>query len=192
MGRAAAAEPSGRGRGAGSGQEDAATATELKGEGEGRRFLIGGGRHRCQARSGWAVNAAIDRGFIVGPELRLLTHFHPIFFPIGNFAVGFFVLFSLIAGVVGIAYAIVGLTHLRFWNYHSLQLAAVFGLLVWALTVLAMLYSIVFSMHDGSSFTGNHVEAFTIILTVMQFFYILAIHGGCQGAVPVKRRGNFA
>ncbi|GJN25527.1 hypothetical protein PR202_gb13366 [Eleusine coracana subsp. coracana] len=129
---------------------------------------------------GWAVNVAIDRGFIVGPKLRLLAHFHPIFFPIGNFAIGFFVLFSLIAGVVGIAYAIVDLTHLRFWNYHSLQLAAVFGLLAWVLTVLAMGY------------VRNHVEAFTIILTVMQFFYILAIRGRCQGAVPVKQHGNVA
>jgi hypothetical protein len=89
---------------------------------------------------GWAVNVAIDHGFIIGPELRLPAHFHPIFFHIGNFATGFFVVFSLVAGVVGIASAIVGFTHLRFWNYHSLQPAAAMGLLAWALTVLAMGY----------------------------------------------------
>jgi hypothetical protein len=79
-------------------------------------------------------------GFIIGPELLLPAHFHPIFFHIGNFATGFFVVFSLVAGVVGIASAIVGFTHLRFWNYHSLQPAAAMGLLAWALTVLAMGY----------------------------------------------------
>lgn len=73
-----------------------------------------------------------------GPELRLPAHFHPIFFPIGNWATGFFVLFSLLAGVVGAASCIVGFTHVRFWNYSSLQSAASLGLLAWALTVLAM------------------------------------------------------
>jgi len=87
---------------------------------------------------GWALNLSIERGFVIGPELRLPAHFHPIFFPIGNFATGFFVLFSLIAGVVGIASAMVGFNHLRFWNYHSLQPAVALGLLAWALTVLAM------------------------------------------------------
>jgi hypothetical protein len=36
------------------------------------------------------------------------------------------------------------------------------------------------------------METFTIVLTVTQFFYVLAIHGGSQGDVPVERRGNFA
>ena len=37
------------------------------------------------------------------------------------------------------------------------------------------------------------METFTIILTVTQFFYVLAIHGGSHGpAVPVERRRNFA
>ncbi|KAF8647197.1 hypothetical protein HU200_065460 [Digitaria exilis] len=101
---------------------------------------------------GWALNVSIDRGFIIGPELRLPAHFHPIFFPIGNFATGFFVLFSLVAGVVGIASAMVGFTHLRFWNYHSMKPAVALGL----------------------------------------FFYVLAIHGGSHGPVPVERRGNLA
>jgi hypothetical protein len=87
---------------------------------------------------GWALDVSIERGFVIGPELRLPAHFHPIFFPIGNFATGFFVLFSLVAGVVGAASAMVGFNHLRCWSYHSLQPAAAFGLVAWALTVLAM------------------------------------------------------
>jgi hypothetical protein len=76
-----------------------------------------------------------------GPELRLPAHFHPIFFPIGNFATGFFVVFALLAGVVGAASCIVGFTHLRFWSYHSQEPAASLGLIAWALTVLAMGYA---------------------------------------------------
>lgn len=77
-----------------------------------------------------------------GPGLRLPAHFHPIFFPIGNFATGFFVLFALLAAVVGAASCVVGFMHLRFWNYHSMQPAASLGLVAWALTVLAMGYVI--------------------------------------------------
>jgi hypothetical protein len=36
------------------------------------------------------------------------------------------------------------------------------------------------------------METFTIILTVTQFFYVLAIRGGRHGPVHVERRGNFA
>ena len=35
------------------------------------------------------------------------------------------------------------------------------------------------------------MEAFTIVLTVTQFFYVvLAIRGGSHGPVPVERHGN--
>lgn len=143
---------------------------------------------------GWALNVAIDRGFIIGPELRLPAHFHPIFFPIGNFATGFFVLFSLLAGVVGIASAIVGFNHLRFWNYHSLQPAAALGLLAWALTVLAMGLACQEISFDRRNAKLGTMETFTIILTVTQFFYVLAIHGGRSHGpgVPVERHSNVA
>ncbi|RLN23225.1 uncharacterized protein C2845_PM07G40600 [Panicum miliaceum] len=139
---------------------------------------------------GWALNVSIERGFIIGPELRLPAHFHPIFFPIGNFATGFFVLFSLIAGVVGIASAMVGFTHLRFWNYHSLQPAAAMGLLAWALTVLAMGLACQEISFDRRNAKLGTMETFTIVLTVTQFFYVLAIHGGSHGPVPVERHGT--
>ncbi|KAL6850269.1 hypothetical protein ACP4OV_020896 [Aristida adscensionis] len=141
---------------------------------------------------GWAVNVGIDRGFIIGPGLRLPAHFHPIFFPIGNFATGFFVVFSLIAGVVGIASAIAGFTHIHFWNYHSLQPAAAFGLLAWALTLLAMGLACQEISLDRRNAKLGTMEAFTIVLTVTQFFYVLAIQGGKQGVVPVERRGSLA
>ncbi|KAG8052557.1 hypothetical protein GUJ93_ZPchr0001g29918 [Zizania palustris] len=136
---------------------------------------------------GWAVNIAIDRGFIIGPGLRLPAHFHPIFFPIGNFATGFFVVFSLLAGVVGIASGIVGFTHIRHWNYQSLQPATVVGLIAWALTVLAMGLACKETSFDRRNAKLGIMESFTIVLTVTQLFYVLAIHGGSRGPVLVER-----
>ncbi|XP_020097826.1 uncharacterized protein LOC109716691 [Ananas comosus] len=86
---------------------------------------------------GWAINIAIDRGFIIGPELVLPAHFKPIFFPIGNFATGFFAIFAVIAGAVGAASAVAGFSHVRFWNYDSLQPAASSAIITWFLTLLA-------------------------------------------------------
>lgn len=56
----------------------------------------------------------------------------------GNAATGFFVTFSLIASVVGVASVISGLNHVRFWNLDSLPAAASAATIAWSLTVLAM------------------------------------------------------
>ncbi|KAH0452977.1 hypothetical protein IEQ34_017301 [Dendrobium chrysotoxum] len=90
------------------------------------------------ACGGWALNYAIDWGFIIGPELVLPAHFPSIFFPIGNAATGFFVLFALVAAVVGASSAIAGLTHLRFWNHQSMPPAAASAIFAWVLTLTAM------------------------------------------------------
>ncbi|KAJ0989231.1 hypothetical protein J5N97_007587 [Dioscorea zingiberensis] len=90
------------------------------------------------AIGGWAINVAIDRGFIIGEDLKLPAYFTPIYFPIGNAATGFFVLFSLIAAVVGAASAITGINHIRVWNSISLASAASSAFTAWSLTLLAM------------------------------------------------------
>lgn len=74
----------------------------------------------------------------VGPELQLPAYFSPIFFPMGNAATGFFVVFALIAGVVGAASEITGFNHIRYWNYDSLPSALSSALVAWTLTLLAM------------------------------------------------------
>ncbi|MQM04034.1 hypothetical protein Taro_036822 [Colocasia esculenta] len=89
------------------------------------------------AIGGWALDVAIDLGFIIGPELRLPAHFSPVSFPIGNAATGFFVIFALIAGVVGAASAIAGVNHLRSWNRDTMPAAMSSGVIAWALTLLA-------------------------------------------------------
>ncbi|CAI9087902.1 OLC1v1022094C1 [Oldenlandia corymbosa var. corymbosa] len=86
----------------------------------------------------WSINKAINNGFIIGPGFELPAHFSPIYFPMGNRATGFFVVFSLIAGVVGMASVFTGLNHLRFWDIDSLPAASSAAFIAWSLTALAM------------------------------------------------------
>jgi len=92
------------------------------------------------AVGGWAINHAINYGFFIGSGLELPAHFSPIYFPIGNAATGFFVIFAVIAGVVGAAAALAGFHHVRAWSSESLPAAASSGFIAWTLTLLAMGY----------------------------------------------------
>ncbi|KAF5736291.1 hypothetical protein HS088_TW14G00431 [Tripterygium wilfordii] len=125
---------------------------------------------------GWAVNRAIDHGFIIGPGFDLPAHFSPIYFPMGNAATGFFVTFALIAGVVGVASVISGLNHIRSWSADSLPSAATAATIAWTLTALAMGFAwkeIDLKLRNARLRT---MEAFLIILTVTQLLYLAAIH----------------
>ena len=62
----------------------------------------------------------------------------PIFFPMGNMATGFFVIFSLIAGVVGIGTSLTGLHNVFQWDHPSLHTAAASSIIAWSLSLLAM------------------------------------------------------
>ncbi|XP_019169246.1 PREDICTED: uncharacterized protein LOC109165082 [Ipomoea nil] len=129
------------------------------------------------AIGGWAMNIAIDHGFIIGRELELPAHFSPIYFPMGNAATGFFVTFSLIAGVVGVASVLAGINHIRHWTIQSMPAAASAAAISWSLTALAMGFAwkeIQLNLRNANLRT---MEAFMIILTVTQLVYIAAIHG---------------
>ncbi|ONK66672.1 uncharacterized protein A4U43_C06F10780 [Asparagus officinalis] len=112
-----------------------------------------------------------------GSELQLPAYFTPIFFPIGNAATGFFVVFALIASVVGAASAIAGVHHLRLWNYDSRQSAASSAIMAWTLTLLAMGLACKEIDLEGRNAKLRTMEAFLIILSATQFVYILAVHG---------------
>ncbi|KAL3851443.1 hypothetical protein ACJIZ3_013325 [Penstemon smallii] len=125
----------------------------------------------------WATNKAIHVGFVIGPGFDLPAHFSPIYFPMGNAATGFFVLFSLIAGVVGVASAISGLNHLRFWDRESLPAAASAATIAWSLTLLAMGFAWKeIDLHIRNARLRT-MEAFIIILSATQLLYIAAIYG---------------
>ncbi|KAM5587791.1 membrane protein PM19L-like [Rosa sericea] len=129
---------------------------------------------------GWAMNRAIDHGFIIGGDFNLPAHFSPIYFPMGNAATGFFVTFALIAGVVGVASAISGLNHLRSWTSDSLPSAATAATIAWTLTLLAMGFAwkeIELGIRNSRLRT---MEAFLIILSATQLLYIAAIYGSVR------------
>ncbi|RWR86316.1 AWPM-19-like protein [Cinnamomum micranthum f. kanehirae] len=127
------------------------------------------------AIGGWAINVAIDRGFIIGSELQLPAHFSAIHFPMGNAATGFFVVFSLIAGVVGAASAINGINHIRSSRKESSSSAQSSAIIAWTLTLLAMgLACKEFELQVRNACLRT-MEAFTIILSVTQFIYIIVI-----------------
>ncbi|PIN04051.1 hypothetical protein CDL12_13555 [Handroanthus impetiginosus] len=130
---------------------------------------------------GWAVDRAIDHGFVIEPGFQLPAHFSPISFPMGNAATGFFVVFALIAGVVGVASVISGLNHIRSWGVDSLPAAASAGAIAWSLTLLAMGFACKeIELHVRNARLRT-MEAFIIILSATQLFYIGAIHGAALG-----------
>ncbi|XP_044461243.1 membrane protein PM19L [Mangifera indica] len=125
---------------------------------------------------GWAMNRAIEHGFIIGAGLDLPAHFSPIYFPMGNAATGFFVMFALIAGVVGAASAIAGINHIRNWNADSLPSALIAAAIAWSLTLLAMGFACKeIELHIRNARLRT-MEAFLIILSATQLLYLAAIH----------------
>ncbi|OIW15137.1 hypothetical protein TanjilG_14136 [Lupinus angustifolius] len=125
----------------------------------------------------WAVNRAIDHGFVIGTGFDLPAHFSPIYFPMGNAATGFFVTFALIAGVVGAGSTIAGLNHIRSWTSESLPSAASVATIAWSLTLLAMGFACKEIELNIRNARLRTLEAFLIILSATQLFYIGAIHG---------------
>ncbi|MED6217567.1 hypothetical protein PIB30_018961 [Stylosanthes scabra] len=126
---------------------------------------------------GWAMNRAIDHGFVIGSGLELPAHFSPIQFPMGNAATGFFVTFALMAGVVGVGSVISGINHIRSWTSESLPSAASVATIAWTLTLLAMGFACKEIELNIRNSRLKTMEAFLIILSATQFFYIAAIHG---------------
>ncbi|KAK4399307.1 60S ribosomal protein L32-1 [Sesamum angolense] len=129
---------------------------------------------------GWAMNRAINHGFVIGPGFELPAHFSPIYFPMGNAATGFFVVYALIAGVVGVASAISGLNHIRYWDVDSLPAAASAATIAWTLTLLAMGFAWKeIELHFRNARLRT-MEAFIIILSATQLLYLAAIHGAAS------------
>uniref|UniRef100_A0A0E0C6M3 Uncharacterized protein n=1 Tax=Oryza meridionalis TaxID=40149 RepID=A0A0E0C6M3_9ORYZ len=130
------------------------------------------------AVGGWAINHSIHTGYFIGSGMALPANFSPIYFPMGNAATGFFVIFAVIAGVVGAAAALAGFHHVRAWSHESLPAAASSGFIAWTLTLLAMGLAVKEIDLHGRNARLKTMESFTIILSATQLFYLLAIHGG--------------
>ncbi|RLN30911.1 uncharacterized protein C2845_PM05G25210 [Panicum miliaceum] len=135
------------------------------------------------AIAGWAINYSIDesRNSLQGvsPPVRLF----PIYFPIGNLVTGFFVIFALIAGVVGISTSLTGLHDVNQGFPANMMSAAAAALVTWTLTLLAMglaCKEISVSWRPASLRT---LEAFTIILTGTQLLCAGSLHAGAHAAI---------
>ncbi|KAI4311340.1 hypothetical protein MLD38_036245 [Melastoma candidum] len=104
------------------------------------------------------------------------TH-HPSFG--GNGATMFFLVFALLAGVIGIVSKLAGGTHIRAWRSDSLAAAASSALIAWAVTVLA--FGLACKEINVGGWRGwrlRVLEAFVIILTFTQLLYVLQLHAG--------------
>ncbi|KAF5207574.1 Membrane protein pm19l [Thalictrum thalictroides] len=95
----------------------------------------------------------------------------------GNAATGFFVVFAMIASVVGLASSLAGINHVRLWHADSLPSAASVAIIAWTLTLLAMGLACKEIEQQIRNARLRTMEAFLIILSATQFIYILAIHG---------------
>ncbi|CAH9055669.1 unnamed protein product [Cuscuta europaea] len=134
------------------------------------------------AIAAWATNKAIVEGFFIGPGLDLPPQFSPISFSMGNGATGFFVVFSLIAGVFGVASIIVGIHH---WNGDTDHAAATSAAAIaLTLTALAMGFAWKEIELQNRNAKLRTMEAFLIILTVTQLLYIAAI---CRGSAAAAK-----
>ncbi|XP_072957910.1 membrane protein PM19L-like [Typha angustifolia] len=97
----------------------------------------------------------------------------------GNGATFYFLVFAILAGVIGVASKLAGANHIRAWRNDSLAAAASSAIVAWAVTALA------FGLAIKEIHVGGHrgwrlrvLEAFIIILGVTQFIYVLMLHAG--------------
>ncbi|ERN12398.1 hypothetical protein AMTRI_Chr01g114540 [Amborella trichopoda] len=127
--------------------------------------------------AGWAINYGIDNTYIKASAEPLPAHLFPIYYPMGNKATGLFVLFALIAGVVGIGSLISGmLSMMKEWDLNNLALASSSAIVTWGLTLLAMGLACKEINIGGRNETLWTLEAFVIILSATQLFYIGAVN----------------
>lgn len=75
---------------------------------------------------------------LAASELTIPVRLFPMYFPMGNMATGFFIVFSLITGLVGVASSVAGINNILQWNGPNLLSAATTSATSLSLTILAM------------------------------------------------------
>uniref|UniRef100_A0A0D9WFY1 Uncharacterized protein n=1 Tax=Leersia perrieri TaxID=77586 RepID=A0A0D9WFY1_9ORYZ len=97
----------------------------------------------------------------------------------GNGATFYFLVFAILAGVVGAASKLAGVHHVRAWGAHSLAASAASALIAWAITALAFGLACK-EIHIGGyrGWRLRVLEAFVIILAFTQLLYVIMLHGG--------------
>lgn len=95
----------------------------------------------------------------------------------GNSATFYFVVFSILAGVVGVASKLAGGNHVRASKNHSLGTATSTAIVAWAITALA--FGLACKEIDIGGYRGwrlKTLEALIIIVTFTQLLYIMILH----------------
>ncbi|KAF8401615.1 hypothetical protein HHK36_012561 [Tetracentron sinense] len=140
--------------------------------------------------AGWAIDYGIRHTPQSASTLSIPVRMFPIYFPIGNTATGFFVIFSLIAGLVGVATSISGINNVIQWTLPNLLSAATYSITTWSLTLLAMGLACKEINIGWSDSNLRTLEVLTIILSGTQLFYVVAIHAGITDAERQSYRGG--
>ncbi|XP_059632586.1 membrane protein PM19L-like [Cornus florida] len=135
----------------------------------------------------WAVNHGIERSQESASVLSIPARIFPIYFPFGNMATGFFVIFSFIAGIVGFTTSLTGIHNVIQWNAPNLYAAAASSLLTWSLTLLAMGLACK-EIHIGWTDSNlRTLETIVILLSGTQLFCMGAIHAGVEDVIARQR-----
>ncbi|WOG83346.1 hypothetical protein DCAR_0102521 [Daucus carota subsp. sativus] len=158
------------------------------------------------AIAGWSVNHAMEKTHETGTFLLTIildclfwscivaasvlpipARIFPIYFPTGNMATGFLVIFSLIAGVAGFVTSLLGLNNVMQWDTPNLHAAAAASLATWTLTLLAMGLACKEINIGWADSNLRALEAMLIILSGTQLFATAAIHIGVEDVVARDR-----
>ncbi|XP_042476995.1 membrane protein PM19L-like [Macadamia integrifolia] len=138
--------------------------------------------------AGWAVNYGIEHSYQTASTLKIPAHLFPMYYPIGNMATGFFVIFALIAGLVGVATSISGINSILKWTLPNLLSAATYSTTTWFLTILAMGLA---CKEINIGFTEDTklraLEVLTIIVSATQFLCVGTIHVGVTDVVRQEK-----
>ncbi|KAF8027860.1 hypothetical protein BT93_E0707 [Corymbia citriodora subsp. variegata] len=128
--------------------------------------------------SGWAVNHAIVRSRETASVLTIPARIFPIYFPVGNMATGFLVIFSLIAGIVGMTTSATGYLNVTGGGISNLHAAAASSLITLLLTFLAMGLACKEIEIGWTNAKLRTLEVMVICVSATQLFCTGAIHAG--------------
>ncbi|TMW97908.1 hypothetical protein EJD97_004804 [Solanum chilense] len=102
---------------------------------------------------------------------------HPSFG--GNGATMFFLVFAILASILGIISKVLGGNHLRVWRNDSLAAAGSSAIVAWAVTALAFgLACKEINIGGWRGWRLRVLEGFTIVLAFTQLIYVLMLHAG--------------
>ncbi|KAJ0979665.1 hypothetical protein J5N97_015139 [Dioscorea zingiberensis] len=137
----------------------------------------------------WVLNYGINETpEAVMKGLSAPARIFPIYYPIGNLATGFFVIFTLVAALVGVATSLTGLYDVLEWTPSSVLSAASSSITAWTLTLLAMGLACKEISISSRPASLRAMETLMIILSGTQLLCTGTIHAGVSAAISQAQR----